>query len=155
MPHASTVFEFINPHVTRSAHGTYPSITMPRTVNGVRPLGGLTFYSTKIAASGYYALGNVSNMIAYVVAGAFMGTCTTQVSIAPNPSDSDWVDIVSSIKVYNGTETTGSAGISGGLSSTGSRPMRTDVVSFFGNYAWVRIKLDIQRGTLHSVNYNF
>lgn len=155
MPTASKTFEFFNPWSTRNDHTTQPSITMPQMVEGRMPAPVLTLYSNKIEGSGWYKLGPKVHTVTYTVEGAFLGTCTVQVSLTPSPGENDWQTLPETSVRYYGLETTGGAGISGGFSGAVSRPTRTDRRQFSGEYAWVRVRLDISRGTLQAVKYDF
>jgi hypothetical protein len=155
MPTQSETFEFYNPWSTKNEHTTQPSITMPQMVNGRKPAPVLTLYSNRLPGSSYYKLSERDHVVAYTVEGAFKGTCTVQISYTPNPVDIDWEDVVSTKTSYTGLETTGAAGIAGGFSGAVSRPTRTDQRSFSSTCTWVRIKLEISRGTLQAVKYNF
>ena len=155
MPTKSSTFEFYNQYLTPNNHTTQPSITMPQMVNGRRPDPVLTFYSNKLEGSGYYQLGERTHAVAYTIEGAFIGTCTVQVSMTPAPGENDWIDLPDTKQVYNGLETTGGAGIAGGFSGAVSRPTKTNLREFTGDYAWVRTKLEISRGTLQAIKYNF
>ena len=155
MPALTQTFEFNNPYVTTNSYTTKPGITMPQMVNGVSPEPTLTFYSEKLKAAGYFGLGAGTHTVAYTISGGFIGTCTMQASITPNPSDTDWFDLTETKQYYVGLETTGGAGISGGFSGEVSHPMQTNSFLFTGTYAWVRARLDISRGTLQSIKFNF
>lgn len=155
MAQLSKTFEFYNPWTTKNTHTTQPSITMPQMVDGRSSPPSLTLYSNRIEGSGYYKLGERTHNAAYVIEGSFKGTCTVQVSYSPNPIEEDWEDVVDSAVTYIGNETTGGAGISGGFSGAVSRPTKTDLRSFTGDYAWIRVRLDISRGTLQAVKLNF
>jgi hypothetical protein len=155
MPQISKTFEFYNQYSNRNQHTDQTSITMPQMVNGRKPPPVLTFYSNRIEGSGYYGLGSRTHYVSYTVEGAFKGTCTVEVSNSPNPVDQDWTVASSTVVEYLGLETTGSAGVSGGFSGAVSRPTKTDIREFTGNYAWVRVRLDISRGTLQAIKYNF
>lgn len=155
MPQISQTFEFYNPWSTKNSHTPQCSITMPQMVNGRKPDPVLTIYSNKLETAFYYGLHDRKHYAAYTIEGSFIGTCTLQVSTTPAPGDNDWVDYPETIKHYTGLETTGGAGISGGLGNAISHPIQTDFVEFTGNYTWVRVKLDISRGTLQAVKYNF
>lgn len=161
MPSLSKTFEFYNPYSTNNSHTTQPSITMPQMVNGRNPDPVLTLYSGKLETAKYYGLKKSEEdptwdyTVAYTIEGSFMGTVRMQSSTSPNPVDQDWTDVPDSAKTYTGLETTGGAGISGGFSASISRPIRTDFVNFNGEYTWVRVRLDISRGTLQAVKYNF
>ena len=155
MPLLSKTFEFYNPWSTKNSHTTQPSITMPQMVDGRKPPPSLTLYSNRLEASGYYKLGERPHSVIYIVEGAFIGTCTMQVSTSPNPIEEDWVDVPETQKRYFGIETTGGAGISGGFSGAVSKLTQTDLFKFTGEYAWIRARLDISRGTLQAIKYNF
>lgn len=155
MPQLSKTFEFFNPWLTNNRHGTQCSITMPQMVNGRKPLPILTIYSTPIEGAGYYRLGSRKHNISYVIEGAFRGSCMIQVGTTPAPGDNDWIDLFDTQKYYTGLETTGGAGISGGFSGAVSRPTHTDLYEFTGNFAWIRVRLDISQGTLQAVKLNF
>lgn len=155
MPQLSNTFEFYNSYSTKNTHTAQPGVTMPQMVDGKTPPPVLTFYSNRIAGSGYYKLGERKHTVAYVIEGSFIGTCTMQVSYSPNPLEQDWVDVTDTRKRYIGLETTGGAGISGGFSGAVSHPTQVDSRDFTGNYAWIRAKLDISRGTLQAIKLNF
>jgi hypothetical protein len=154
MPQISKTFEFYNQYSNRNEHTDQASITMPQMVDGRKPPPVLTFYSNRIEGSGYFQLGTRAHYVAYTVQGAFKGTCTVEVSYSPNPVDQDWTAVNSTVVEYTGLETTGSAGLSGSGSAV-SRPAKTDLREFTGDYAWVRVRLDISRGTLQAIKYNF
>lgn len=155
MPNQSKTFEFYNPWITRNTHTSQCSITMPQMVNGQAPDPILTIYSYKLPAAGYYGMGYWTHALMYVIEGGFIGNITAQISMLPNPGDNDWVTLNETLKRYVGVETTGGAGISGGFSGAVSHPTKTDLVQFVGNYAWVRMKLDISRGTMQAIKMNF
>lgn len=155
MPTASKTFEFYNPWLTTNTRTSQPSITMPQMVNGTQAPPVLTIYSNRLEGSGWYKLGSRTHVVTCVIEGSFIGTCTVQVSTTPNPGENDWVTLDDAKKTYIGLETTGGAGISGGFSGAISHPTQTDIVSFTGDYAWVRMRLDISRGTLQAIKYNF
>jgi hypothetical protein len=155
MPFLSKTFEFYNPWSTKNQHTTQPSITMPQMVNGRMPDPSLTLFSTPIQGAGFYGLGYRTHAVAYSIEGSFIGTCTVQVSQTPSPGDGDWMDLTDTKKHYVGLETTGAAGISGGFSGAVSKPIQTDLREFTGEYAWIRVRLDICRGTLQAVKLNY
>lgn len=155
MPQLSKALEFYSTYTTKNSHTSQVSFTMPQMVDGrmVPPM--LTLYSNKVEGSGYFKLGSRTHIAQYVVEGSFIGTCTMQVSYSPNPIDQTWVDVIETKKYYTGLETTGGAGISGGFSGAISHPTQADVFEFTGDYAWIRAKLDISRGTLQSIKLNY
>jgi hypothetical protein len=155
MSTASKTFEFYNPWSTKNNHINQPGITMPQMVNGIKPDPVLTLYSGKLEGSGWYKLGSRTHSVAYTISGGFIGTCTVQISTSPSPGENDWETLPDTSVRYYGNETTGSAGIAGGFSGAVSKPMRSDRRQFDGDYAWVRVRLDISRGTLQSIKYDF
>jgi len=155
MPTASKTFEFYNPWSTKNSHTTQASITMPQMVDGRMPAPVLTLYSDKLEGSGWYKLGSRVHSVAYTISGGFIGTCTIQVSMTPAPGENDWETLPDTSVRYYGNETTGSAGIAGGFSGAVSHPTRTDRRQFAGDYAWARVRLDISRGTVQAINFNF
>jgi hypothetical protein len=155
MPDLTSTFEFYNPWSTTNYHTTQPSITMPQMVNGQRAMGPLTLFSEKLPAAGYYGLGSRTHAVTYTIEGSFKGSCMIQVSVSPNPSDTDWIDLTDTQINYTGLETTGGAGISGGFSGSTSRPTKTDLRQFTGLYSYIRARLNISQGTLQSIRLNF
>lgn len=162
MPQLTKTFEFYSPWATRNSRTNQACITMPQMVNGQKPPPVLTIFSEKIEGAGYYKLGPCTHYVTYTVEGAFKGTCSIQVSFSPNPGEvldetglGGWKTIESTSVVYTGRETTGSAGVSGGFSGDVSRPTKTNLVTFDGDFAWIRAKLDISRGTLQAIKLNF
>lgn len=155
MPTQSDTFEFYNPWSTKNQRTTQPGITMPQMVNGRKPPPVLTLFSEKLPGASFYKLPERIHAVSYTISGAFRGTCTVQVSYTPNPIDVDWEDLLDTKVTYTGLETTGAAGIAGGFSGAVSRPTRTDQRNFTNTCTWVRIKLEISRGTLQSAKYNF
>lgn len=154
MPTLSKTFEFFNPWLTRNTRTSQPSITMPQMVNGQRPIAPISLSSEKLPAAGFYGLGARPHAVNYIIEGAFIGTVQMQYSNNPNPQESDWIDIPSTYIRYFGNETTGGAGIAGGYGGI-SRPTKTDVKEFTGDYAWLRATMTIRQGTLRSVKLNF
>ncbi len=155
MPQLSKALEFYSIYTTKNTHTPQVSFTMPQMVDGKMAPPMLTLYSNKVEGSGYYKLGSKLHTAQYVVEGSFIGTCTMQISYSPSPIDEDWEDVTSTKKRYYGVETTGGAGISGGFSGAISHPTQADAFEFTGDYAWIRVRLDISRGTLQSVKLNF
>lgn len=159
MPQLSKTFEFYNPWSTKNTHTSQASIQMPQMVDGRKPAPVLTIYSNPIEAGGRYFLGfivrDVDYTVTYTIEGAFKGTCTIQVADTPAPGESNWITLPETAVTYTGLETTGGAGISGGFSGAVSRPTLTNSVNFSGSYLWIRVKLDISRGTLQAVKLNF
>jgi hypothetical protein len=159
MPQLSKTFEFYNPWSTKNTHTTQASIQMPQMVNGRKPDPVLTIYSEPIKNTWQLfseaTIRPIDYLVTYTVEGAFKGTISIQTSGFPFPGESNWDTFNETVITYNGTETTGGAGISGGFSGAVSRPTRTNSASFNGVVYNIRVKLDISRGTLQAVKLNF
>lgn len=159
MPQLSKTFEFYNPWSTANYHTPQAIIQMPQMVNGRTPPPVLTIYSNPIQGAGLYFSTNtvrpVEYIASYTIEGAFKGTVSIQVADFPSPGESNWVTLDETAVTYTGLETTGGAGISGGFSGAVSRPTRTDSVNFNGVFLYIRVKLDISRGTLQAVKLNY
>jgi hypothetical protein len=159
MPQLSKTFEFYNPWSTKNTHTTQPSIQMPQMVNGRKPDPVLTIYSNPINNTWQMLAANdfrdIAYTVTYTVEGAFKGTCSVQITEFPAPGENNWETLNETVITYNGTETTGGAGISGGFSGAVSRPTRTNSVNFNSVFLGIRVKLDISRGTLQAVKLNF
>ena len=151
----SESFEFYVPWVTYNKHTPQVSITMPQMINNKFVVEPIDIFSNKLRCSAFYNLGSMIHYAQYLVAGAFKGYIVVQISNTPSPKDVDWITLDSTCINYNGTETTGSAGLTGGFSGAVSRPIKTDRVSFEGNYYWARIHLHINRGSMQSVKLIF
>jgi hypothetical protein len=154
MPQFSKTFEFYNPYSTKNTHTPQVVIQMPQMVNGRTSPLPLTFYSNRIEGAGYYKLGSRTHNVTYTISGGFKGTCTVQVSYSPNPLDQDWIDVVETQKTYIGLETTGGSSIAS-FGGAISHPTQTDQYAFTGNYAWIRARIDMSRGTCQAINLNF
>ena len=154
MPQISKTFEFYNKYSTPNTHTTQAVIQMPQMVDGRKPPAVLTFYSNRIEGSGYYKLGERTHNVSYTIEGGFKGTCTMQVSYTPNPLEEDWVELLETKQAYLGLETTGGTSIAS-FGGAVSHPAKTDQHAFTGDYAWVRAKLEISRGTLQAIKFNF
>lgn len=154
MPQLSKTFEFYNKYSTPNTHTPQVVIQMPQMVDGRTPPPSLTFYSNRVEGSGYYKLGERTHNVSYTISGSFKGTCTIQVSYSPNPLDEDWVDVLETQKTYIGLETSGSSGVAS-FGGAVSHPTRTDQYAFTGDYAWIRARIDISRGTCQAIHLNF
>jgi len=101
---------------------------------------GLGFsYSKKQPGAGYHR--SESNLhTAFYKVDSFEGTIKMQATLALDPSDNDWFDIVD-------TEFGGDSTISGGTTTYG--------INFTGNFVWIRAAYNVQSGSILSIQYNF
>jgi hypothetical protein len=130
MPALAQSFQFqnlTNP-VSTSTSITYPSANTTST---------FTLKSAKLQGNGYYGSSNGVHTVAYTTLANFKGTCTVQATLATDPADTDWFDVVDSAVEYNMPGYT-----------------TTNAVNFVGNFVWVRAKVDIDLGGIQFINYN-
>jgi hypothetical protein len=95
-------------------------------------------YSNKDVGAGYHKKLNNLHTAVYSV-NSFVGTIKLQATLALDPSNNDWFDIVNSS--FGGDST-----ITGGTT--------THTVNFSGNFVWIRAAYNLQDGTITSVQYN-
>jgi hypothetical protein len=96
-------------------------------------------YSEKQPGAGYHRLESNLHTAFYKV-DSFEGTIKMQGTLALDPNDNDWFDIVD-------TEFGGDSTISGGTTTTG--------INFTGNFVWIRAAYNVQSGSISSIQYNF
>jgi hypothetical protein len=96
----------------------------------------LNQYSEKGKAAGYHSIAGGLHTVIYQVTD-FNGTISLQGTLAEQPGDTDWVDIVDS--TYDSTDST----------------TTPDAVAFYGNFVWIRAKYLLNNGTITKIQYNF
>lgn len=121
---------------------TATSVAIPSTA--VSNNGDLTFKSDKEKGPGYF--GGRFATVTYTVTPNFIGTLTTQGTLATDPKEGDWFDVYSATVVYSGLPLP--------IATT-----TTNFVNFGGNFTWVRgvvqRSVDVPNGSVQVINYNF
>lgn len=126
----SVALEFTNYLNTASVAVQYPN-------SGT---GVMVYKSQWAQGDGYYGSGSGLHTVMYTCTADFVGTVTMQATLATNPVEADWFNVIgttSTYKVLNNRNTS-----------------TVDVYNFTGNFVWVRGHVDINDGQMQSVLYN-
>ena len=102
----------------------------------------LVFISQKEKGDGYYGSSVGLHTVQYTCNDTFVGTVTMQATLATSPQDTDWFTV---------------DGTSFDRTSYQAMEQNTSTVSvfnFYGNFVWVRGRVDLDAGTVQSVLYN-
>jgi hypothetical protein len=122
---------------------TSTSVLIPSAA--IAPDGSSLFKSIKEKANGYYGLEDGIHTVSYTITPNFLGTITTQATLATDPVESDWFTI-------NGTTFEFDNLINPALTTT------TNYANFIGNFVWVRSVVhrsdEPTNGSVLFINYN-
>tara|TARA_B110000503_G_scaffold129374_1_gene201543 strand:- start:686 stop:1024 length:339 start_codon:yes stop_codon:yes gene_type:complete len=91
-----------------------------------------TVVGTKFKGDGYYGRSDGLHSVQYTYNG-FTGTITIQGTLATEPFDADWFDV---------------------LSYTAANETSSKIESFTGNYVWTRAKVVYTDGTISLITLN-
>jgi hypothetical protein len=137
-----TTATILQPDMTYG-HYTGTSVSIPSTCFSGN--GDLTFKSHPEKGAGYYGASAGFHTVSYTVTPNFVGTLTTQATLAIEPTDTDWFDVENSSVIYSNLVNPAST--------------TTSFVNFTGNFVHIRtvVQRDIQQpnGSVQVVNYNF
>jgi hypothetical protein len=114
---------------------TVVAVTYPNTATDV-----MIYKSEKQKGDGYFGNSDGFHTVAYTATPSFIGTITMQASLATEPVESDWFNVVgttSSYSVFNVRTTS-----------------TVDLYNFTGNFVWVRGHIRIQDGAVEVIHYN-
>jgi hypothetical protein len=103
--------------------------------------GSNNFYSHKEKGNGYFGNNGGLHTVSYTVTPNFVGTLTTQATLATKPCESDWFNVEGSIFTFNNS-------INPALTTT------TNYVNFSGNFVWVRAFVQRAGGPVGTYNDN-
>ena len=138
-----TTATILQPDMTYG-HYTGTSVAIPSTCYSGK--GDTTFRSHPEKGAGYYGVSGALHTVSYTVTPNFVGTLTSQATLATQPVEADWFDIDNSTVVYANTPIS--------LATT-----TTSYVNFTGNFVWVRavVQRNVMQpnGSVQIVNYNF
>ena len=138
MPALSLQFKF----ALGTGSNTATSVAIPST--SLSSDGNRTFKSATEKGPGYF--GTRFATVSYTVTPNFVGTLTTQATLATDPIEKDWFDVSSSTVVYPDTPAP--------IAQT-----TTNFVNFIGNFTWVRavVQRNVRdpNGSVQAINYNF
>jgi hypothetical protein len=138
MPALSSQFKF----ALGTGTSTATSVAVPST--SVSRDGNLYFKSEKEKGNGYFGSDGV-HTVSYTITPNFIGTLTTEATLAVDPIEADWFIVDDSKVTYeylvNPVQTT-----------------TTAYVNFQGNFVWVRATVersnDLLNGSVQFINYN-
>lgn len=152
MPSLSKSFKFVvETGITStgtSAAVAYPIWYSVQTTN--------TQYTTSLPseAAGYYGTTNGLHTLTINTTPSFLGTATVQATLATTPVEADWFDVVDGTFVY----TTTSTGYVPSLlmdMNPASPDVRTDYLTFTGQFTWLRARVEVDQGAVLGINYNY
>jgi hypothetical protein len=125
-------------------HYTGTSVAIPSTCYSSE--GTTTFKSNPEKGAGYYGVSGALHTVTYTVTPNFVGTVTSQATLATAPVEKDWFNITGSTVIYPDLPMP--------ISST-----TTNLVNFTGNFLWIRavVQRSVMQpnGSVQIVNYNF
>jgi hypothetical protein len=120
------------------------SVSIPSTT--VASDGSNNFYSQKEKANGYFGNNGGLHTVSYTITPNFIGTLTTQATLATIPESNDWFNVSGSSFTFDDT-------VNPALTTT------TNYVNFSGNFVWVRAFVqrsdDLPNGSVEWINYNY
>lgn len=137
MPSLAQGLEFITYTNTASVQVVYPLFT---STNGT-----LVYKSIPAKGDGYFGNSDGLHTVMYTYDSNFVGTITMQASLATNPIENDWFDIVGTSEEL----TENSPGYNGNSVTAQSK-----YFNFTGNFVWVRGVVSIDSGQVDSIYYN-
>jgi len=100
----------------------------------------LIYISDKVKGDGYYGSSDGFHTVAYKATYDFAGSMYMQASLATDPSDTDWFNVVGTTSTYTTLN----------IRTTST----VDIYNFTGNFVWVRGYISISQGTVQSIKYN-
>lgn len=89
----------------------------------------------KFKGAGFYGMGNGLHTVSYQVT-SFSGSIKTQATLATDPQDEDWFDVV-------------------GSDYTGANATEVYVSNFTGNFVWVRAYVTYTDGSINRILINY
>jgi hypothetical protein len=138
MPAQSLQFKFALGTGTTTA----TSVQIPST--SVSSDGTSIFRSQREKGDGYYGSSDGFHTVTYTVTPNFSGTLTTQATLATDPIEADWFDVVNSTVIYSYPIVPATT--------------TTNYVNFTGNFVWVRTvvqrSIDEPNGSVKWINFN-
>lgn len=138
MPALSSQFNFI----INTGTFTATSVAIPSAA--VAPNGSTLFNSNPEKGDGYFGGADGLHTVTYTVTPNFAGTLTMQATLATNPIEADWFEVVNTKVEYAQPIVPAST--------------TTNYVNFTGNFVWVRARvfrsIDQPNGSIAFINYN-
>ena len=130
MPALSQTFLFTNTNGNPSVQVVYPNTATTT----------LVYVSDNVKGDGYFSSGDGMHTVMYTATPTFVGTMTTQATLASEPVATDWFDIIDTRVSYRLIDNRSTSTV--------------NCFNFTGNFVWVRGKVQINAGTVQSVLVN-
>ncbi len=137
MPSLAQGLEFITYTNTASVQVVYPLFTSTEET--------LVYKSIPAKGDGYFGNSDGLHTVMYTYDSNFVGTITMQASLASNPVEADWFDVVGTTEEQ--TETSP-------FYNTVDVTVQSKYYNFTGNFVWVRGVVSIESGQVDSIYYN-
>lgn len=137
MPALSQGLEFVTYTNTASVQVVYPLYTGTQST--------LVYKSIKAKGDGYYGGSDGLHTVMYTYDSNFVGTVTMQATLATDPVETDWFDIVNTT-----TELTENSVNYNNIDVT----VQSEYRNFTGNFVWVRGYVAIDSGQVQSIFLN-
>jgi hypothetical protein len=100
----------------------------------------LVYFSDKTKGDGYFNSSDGIHTVMYTATPTFVGTVTTQATLASEPTSSDWFDVSNTTVSYRVLDDRSTSTV--------------DYFNFAGNFVWIRGKIQIDSGTVQSILIN-
>lgn len=127
----SLTFQLTNGNTTtNSVELAYPNTTSTT----------LVYVSNRIKGDGYFGGSDGFHTVMYTATPTFVGTITTQATLAVEPLQNDWFDIAGTSVSYRLIDNRSTSTV--------------DCFNFTGNFVWVRGKVQIDAGVVQSILLN-
>jgi hypothetical protein len=127
----SLLFPITNGNTTTNS----VQVTYPNTATST-----LLYTSIRVKGDGYFGGSDGLHTVGYSATENFEGTIKMQASLADEPVETDWFDVVNTSVTYSVND---------------DRTDNTmDIYNFTGNFVWVRGHLSIDEGSVMYINYN-
>lgn len=111
------------------------SVTYPNTGTST-----LVYFSDKTKGDGYFGSSDGMHTVMYTATPTFVGTITSQATLAVEPGDADWFNVSNTNVTYTEMNDRSTSTV--------------DCFNFTGNFVWVRGKVEIDDGTVESILLN-
>lgn len=100
----------------------------------------MIYTSDRVKGDGYFGGSDGFHTVMYTATPTFVGTVTMQATLASEPTENDWFNVVDTTSNYTALNVRTTSTV--------------DVYNFTGNFVWVRGYIAIDEGAVSSVRYN-
>lgn len=113
------------------------------------------FVSFKDQGAGYYGTTNGLHVLTVTTTPTFAGTATVQATLATDPTEDDWFNVTGAEIVKTTSDPDYVAPSNTGANPNIAHNLRTDYVSFTGQFTWIRSRVLIDSGAIIKISYNY